>query len=390
MKFKGLFLVFLLLVFVTFLPVLFTHYSGDKVVGGVDEFYFGVSFGGEFAEEALPLIDKVKTYTNLFIVNAWGVTTNETALNLVCDYAADSGLYFVVFFDFISRTTFPWHQQWLDEAPHRWGDKFLGVYLNDEHGERQIDKHRHFTEASDYDDATERFIHSVQYGATGNATSMLDAKAKGIQLFTADSILHWWVYLAGYDVVFTELGWNATVSRQIALGRGAAMVQGKDWGTIITWETDIPPYLSSGEQFYRYMVDSYRAGAKYVVVFNYPTYPEDNPYGILSDGQFETMQQFWQYIQSYPRSIYGVTPADTVLVLPKNYGWGMRHTDYITNDYIWGIWPEDEKSSQILENVQWMETRRNLQFDIIYEDPQFDPAKIYTNVVYWNTTLPAK
>jgi hypothetical protein len=188
--------------------------------------------------------------------------------------------------------------------------------------------------------------------------------------------------------VFTELGWNTATSRQIALGRGAATVQNKDWGTIITWETDMPPYLGSDEQIYRYMVDSYRAGAKYVIVFNYPTYPEDNPYGILSDGQFEAMHQFWQYIKSYPRSIYGVVKADTVLVLPKNYGWGMRHNDYIINDFIWGIWPEDEKAPQILSKVEWMETRRGLQFDIIYEDSQFDYSKMYSNVIYWNATTP--
>jgi len=385
MKFKGLFLVFLL-GFVVFLPALSLYHSDVTV--GVDDFYFGVSFGGEFAEEALPLIDKVRDYTNFFVVASWGVATNETALNLVCDYAADSGLYFVVFFDFISRTMYPWHQQWLDEAHYRWGDKFLGVYLNDEHGERQIDKLRHFTYATDYADAAERFMHAVKYGASGNATSMMDAKDKGVQLFTADQMLHWWVYLAGYDVVFTELGWNETASRQIALGRGAAMVQNKEWGTIITWETDNPPYLGSDEQIYRYMVDSYRAGAKYVIVFNYPTHPEDNIYGILSDGQFEMMHQFWQYTQSYPRSIYGVVQADTVLVLPQNYGWGMRRSDYITVDPIWGIWPEDEKSPQILTNVQWMETWRGLQFDIVYEDPRFDYSKLYPNIVYWNTTLP--
>ena len=67
-----------------------------------DDFYFGVSFGQETAEEALPLIDKVKDYTNVFFVNSWNVTANETALNLVCDYAANANLKFIVYFDFIS------------------------------------------------------------------------------------------------------------------------------------------------------------------------------------------------------------------------------------------------------------------------------------------------
>jgi hypothetical protein len=385
MKFRGLFFVFLLVV-VVFLPVGF-FYLRDVSVGVGDVFYFGVSFGGDCAEDALPLIDRVKGYTNLFIVNSWNITTNQTALDLVCGYAVDSGLSFVVFFAFISRVVYPWHQQWLDDAPQRWGGKFLGVYLNDEYGGKQVDQNEFFVDAFDYADAAERFVSGVRYGSSGSATSMVDANAKGVSLFTADFLLYWWNYLAGYDVVFAELGWNGTANRQIALCRGAAFVQGKDWGTIITWETDTPPYLGSAEKLFHYMIESYRAGANYVIVFNYPVYPDDNPYGVLSDEHFRVMQQFWQYTKSYSRSTYGVICADTVLVLPENYGWGMRRSDYITNDFIWGIWPEDDKAPQILSNVEWLESRYGLQFDIVYEDPRFDYSKMYSNVFYWNSTL---
>jgi len=385
MKLWGLLLIFLL-VGVAFLPVLSFLYRAD-VESDVDEFYFGVSFDGRCAEDFFPMVDRVRGFSNFFVVNSWDITTNQTALDMVCDYVADSGLYFVVFFDLISRKAYPWHQQWISEAGQRWGDKFLGIYLHDEPGEKQVDKHRHFSDAIDYDDAAEQFIHALQYGTPENpATSMLDAKSKGIRLFTADQMLHWWVYLAGYDVVFTELGWNTTSSRQIALCRGAAVAQNKTWGAIITWETDMPPYLGSAEQIYHYMVDSYRAGAKYVIVFNYPIYPEDNPYGILVESQLEAMSKFWQYTKVYPRSIYGVVSADTVLVLPQNYGWGMRRNDYVVNDYIWGIWPEDEKAPQILNNVEWLEARRGLQYDIVYEDPRFDYTKMYSKVIYWNAT----
>ena len=367
MKCWGLFLVFLL-VLVAFLPVFYLYMQPVQV--GDDEFYFGVSFDGESAEEAFPLIDKVKDYTNLFVINAWGITTNQTALDMVCDYTADSGLFFIVFFAFISRTTYPWHQQWLDEATQRWGDKFLGVYLNDEYGGKQITENELFTSAADYADAAERFVNGVRFGPSGVATSMTDANDKGIRLFTADFVLYWWDYLAGYDVLFAELGWNITSNRQIALCRGAATMQGKDWGTIIVWETDSPPYLGSTEKIYHDMVDSYRAGAKYTIIFNYPTYPENNPYGILSEDHFTIMHQFWQYTKSYPRSTYGTVNVDTALVLPSNYGWGMRRSAYIIEDPIWGIWPEDDKAPQILKNVHWMETYYSLRYDIIYEDPQ--------------------
>ncbi|MDR2700710.1 MAG: hypothetical protein LBC12_07970 [Nitrososphaerota archaeon] len=385
MKRWGLFLVFLLLL-VAFLPALSLYVRPIRVEA--DEFYFGVSFDGDSAEEAFPLIDKIKGYANLFIINSWGIATNQTALNMLCDYAADSGLHFIVFFAFISRTMYPWHQQWLDEAHQRWGDKFLGLYLNDEYGGKQIEGNELFTTAANYADAADRFVNGVKFGPSGEATSMLDANAKGIRLFTADFLLYWWDYLAGYDVVFAELGWNITSNRQIALCRGAATAQGKDWGTIITYETDTPPYLGSAEKIYRDMIDSYRAGAKYVAIFNYPTYPENNPYGILSEDHFEVMHKFWQYTKSYPRSFYGVAKADTVLVLPSNYGWGMRRSPYITDDFIWGIWPEDDKAPQILNNVQWLETRHNLQFDIIYENSQFNYSNIYPKIIHWNTTIP--
>ncbi len=385
MKRWGLFLIFLLL-FAAFLPVAFLYMRPARV--GVDEFYFGVSFDGTSAEEAFPLIDRVKDYANLFVVTAWDIATNQTALDMVCDYAADADLYFIVYFAFISRTVYPWHQQWLDEANCRWGDKFLGVYLNDEYGGKQVEGNKLFTFAHDYDDAAKRFINGVKYGPSGVATSMTDANDKGIRLFTADFLLYWWDYLAGYDVVFAELGWNVTSNRQIALCRGAATVQGKDWGTIIVWETDNPPYIGNAEKIYCDMIDSYHAGAKYVIVFNYPVYPENNPYGILSDEHFEAMHNFWQYTKARPRTIHGVITADTALVLPSNYGWGMRRSTYITEDPIWGIWPEDDKAPQILKNVQWLETNHNLQYDIIYEDSQFNYKNMYKQIIYWNTTLP--
>ncbi|XHH09028.1 MAG: hypothetical protein ACFCUE_15915 [Candidatus Bathyarchaeia archaeon] len=384
MKRWALLLVFLLAL-AAFLPVLTLYVGVGK--GEPDEFYFGVSFGGIHAEEALPLIDKVKDYTNLILINSWNVTTNQTALNMVCDYAAASGLKFVVYFDFISRVIYPWHQQWLDEASQRWGDKFLGIYLRDELGGKQVEDNEFFSNASDYADAAARFVNGVKYGQALNATSMTDAKNRGLHLFTSDFLLYWWDYLGGYDTVFAELGWNISTNRQIALCRGAAQMQGKDWGAIITYKTDTPPYLASANEVYYDMVSAYRAGAKYVVVFSYPTYPDGNPYGILSETHLSAMQQFWQYTHSFSRAAYGTAKANTVLVLPSDYGWGMRRSSYITEDKIWGIWPEDAKSPQILQNVQWLETHSNLQFDIVYDTPGLDYSA-YSRVIYWNATLP--
>jgi hypothetical protein len=381
MKVWGLLLILILAV-AACVPIIYHYYTtlGEKQQ---DDFYFGVSYGQVTAQGAKILIDKVKDYTNFFFINSWDITINETALNEVCDYSAQANLKFIVYFDFISRVNFPWHQKWLDTAKDRWGDKFLGVHLRDELGGKQIDRTELFTNASDYNDAANQFVNVID-----SYTSTKDAKSKGIPMFISDYALYWFDYLAGYDTVFAELGWNLSTTQQIALCRGAANMQGKDWGAIVTWKTDNPPYLANGEEIYGDMVSAYRAGAKYVIVFNYPKYPQDNPYGVLTDDHFTAMQNFWSYVHAYPRSTYGTVDAQAVLVLPKDYGWGMRRSQYIVQDKIWGLWFEDEKAPLILNNVNKLDAKFNFQLDIIYEDARFTYGGKYRYVYFWNSTIP--
>ncbi|MDR1992633.1 MAG: hypothetical protein LBQ98_03915 [Nitrososphaerota archaeon] len=348
-----------------------------------DEFYFGVSFGGQTPEEARGLIDKVKNYTNFFLINSYDLATNETALNEVCEYATQAGLKFTVYFEFISRVTYPWHQTWLDSAQTRWNNSFLGVYLHDEPGGKQIDDQKTFSAAANYSEAANLFV-----GNTAQSNSMIDAKTKSVQTFTSDYVLYWWDYLSGYDVVFVELGWQLNSTQQIALCRGAATMQNKIWGAILVWSQYEPPYMASAQELYQDMLLAYGAGAKYVSVFNYPTYPKDNPYGVLSEEHFRAMENFWRYVRANPRPKGGVVQANTALVLPSDYGWGMRRNEHLPVDNIWGLWPEDEKVPIILENINKLLTQYGTDFDIVFDDIRFNLNDKYNRVYEWDQFIP--
>ena len=202
-------------------------------------------------------------------------------------------------------------------------------------------------------------------------------------MFISDYALYWFDYLAGYDTVLVELGWYHNTTQHIVMCRGAANMQDKDWGAIIVWTYYDPPYLASGNEILEDMVAAYRAGAKYVVVFNYPTYPEDNPYGILQEEHFTAMQQFWDYVQDHPRDANEKVDGEIAFVLPKDYGWGMRSA----TDNIWGLWPADEKAPLIWENMNKLIQQYGLKLDIVYDDPRFNVAEKYSQVYFWNETI---
>jgi hypothetical protein len=343
-----------------------------------EKFFLGVTYGQNTVEEAKLLIDKVKNYTNLFIVNSYPITTTNTnpqVLNEICDYAAKANLYFIVyFFSFLSGT---WQQEWLDAAKQTWGEKFLGIYLRDEPGGRQIELAETVENATSYSDAADKFVQRM-----ATSFSMQFLNGKGVPVFTSDFALYYYDYLAGYNTVFAELGWNNSRIREIALCRGAANMLKKDWGTIVTWTYMYPPYIANSAEIYQDMVTAYNAGAKYVIVFDYPQYPADNQYGILTDEHFSAMKQFWHYATSCPRGAEKIT-AQVAYILPKDYGWGMRRLD----DKIWGIWETDEKTPIIWENLNKLETKYGLKLDIIYDDPRYNPKGKYYQVYLWNATI---
>jgi hypothetical protein len=223
----------------------------------------------------------------------------------------------------------------------------------------------------------------VCYGANTDRGMLHDRdlsrlRNSSIRTFVSDYALYWWTYLGGYDVVLTQLGNNASIVQEIDLTKGAANMQGKDWGAIVTWKYDQAPYLDTGEEIYNQLIMAYKAGAKYLIVFDYPSI-EGNPYGVLTEDHFEALQKLWQDMHSMSTQ---KVKAEAVLVLPKNYGWGMRWVD----DRIW-LWGPDEKCAQIWDISRKLLDMYGTKLDIVYEDQQFPVEGLYDKVYYWNQTL---
>ena len=156
-------------------------------------------------------------------------------------------------------------------------------------------------------------------------------------------------------------------------------MQGKDWGAIITWAYNDPPYLARGTEMLQAMNTAYYSGAKYLIVFNYP---QINPYGALTEEHFAAMEKFWDCIHRFPGNLLEKVDGQVALVLPKDYGWGMRNPD----DKIWGLWLPDDLSPLIGEKIATLISKYGLKLDIVYDDPQFNFTEKYQKIYFWNST----
>lgn len=376
----------------------------------------GIAFCGNTTAEAKLLIDRTKSYTNLFVLASGGgpISHNRTQIEEICDYAVSQGLKIIMSIGTIYIDSWFWKsipiEEITDAWQQRWGDNFLGIYYNDEPAGIQLDGDwdewfRNYssslgkvdfpaintlakiypkiqaleingTTPENYDLEAYFFIQNVLKEDPG----LMLLKNTSVKTCTSDYCLYWFDYLGGYDTMFAELGWNHSVTQQISLVKGAARLQDKDWGTILTWKYRQEPYLDSGEEIYNQMLTSYQAGAKYIILFNYPILGD---YGVMKDEHFVALERFWNDITT--KSYEDLSQSEAVLVLPSNYGWGMRNP----TDNIWGFYPTDEKSQVIWDIMSSLLSRHGASLDIVYDDPEYPISTVeYKFVYYWNQTLP--
>jgi hypothetical protein len=372
---------YLLLVIIVFILIVSTLVYG--FINGVLlpvktdylDVYVGVDVAFDNVDEIKTLVDAISPFTNLLIVGSTGISYNQTKLNDMCQYIYDKGLSFIVFTNDHDPPAFP-SREWIESAKNSWGDRFLGLYVYDEVGGKHLDQYplRLFDKADNYTDARNQFVAHLEYliqVAISNSTDI-----GGFQTFSSDYGLYWFDYKAGYDAIFAEFALNYSRQLNIALCRGAAVAQNKDWGVIITHTYTEPPYFESGTKLYDDMVFAYENGAKYIVLFdsngNYT-------HGTLTVEHLHALKQFTEYAHSNPRNSES-TSERTAFVLPKDFGYGFRGPE----DKIWGLWEADDFSynvSVLLGNLL-QEYGNNL--DIIYDDRVDYNSLGYNKFIFWN------
>jgi hypothetical protein len=339
-------------------------------------FHVGVTANGNVTETK-SLIDTTMGVINFIVIDNRDTMKNKTRLVEVSDYAYNAGLSFFVYMEDPMRGGFNYDPiGWAAEAKEKYGNSFLGYYLYDEPGGnqldlgnfRQFDTHRNTP--STYFDAANEYSYYL--------FCMMRNFVKTDKLVTSDYGLYWYDYEAGYDTVFCEFGWNNSRAINIALCRGAAEMHNRDWGVMITWTYTEPPYLEEGSALYGDMVTAYEAGAKYVVVFNYP---QIGPYGALTEDHFDAMKKFKDFVSTKTETNSSETKR-VAYVVPADYGWGFRRE----NDTMWGIWSADGNATKIWNDINKYTQTYGDNFDIIYNSPLmfFTWKNHYSQLIRWN------
>ena len=347
--------------------------------------FVGIDIGYGGVEEATKIIDAVSGYVNLVVIGSLNVTADAGRLTTICNYLYKKGLYFVVYVGFGHESNMPPEgpdRQFFAMAQSRWRGRLLGAYLFDEPGGKQLESPNMLIKTADnYSDAAINYVHHLNY-FIGNSTAYYSPA--NITLYTSDYALVWYDYLSGYEVVFGEFVENQ--SRQIAVGlcRGAAKSLQKDWGIMITYSHQQPPYIEGPLQLYDDMVTAYENGAKYIIVFDSPgNNTPTEKYGILTEEHLRSMEKFWNYASS--ASKVAEYPANAAYVLPRDYGFGLRGP----NDTIWGLWKADALSSTVWNDATRLVAEYGQGLDIVHETIIKDsPIELpYNKLIFWNGTV---
>jgi hypothetical protein len=349
------------------------------------QLFVGVDAAYDNIDEIKQFVDEASSYANTVVLGSTGITHNFSKLNEACQYIYDRGMYFMIYaHPMETPEALLVQRQWIIDAKPRWGNKFLGLYAYDEPGGRQLDNatlkvigdKEWF--ADNYTDAANKYVDALTLIINHTINDQMGGA--GLPLFTSDYALYWFDYKSLYNAVFAEFGWNYSRQLNVALCRGAANVQNKDWGVMITWTYTQPPYLESASVLYDDLVLAYENGAKYILVFDTN---ENYTHTVLDDKHLDAMKQFWQYTQEHPRLSNPIRNR-IAYVLPNGFGYGFRGP----KDIIWGLWHDDDFSLAISTELGNLFERYQNRLDIIYDDGlESGNSYGYSRLIFWNGTV---
>jgi hypothetical protein len=361
-------------------PLLLTSPVQATQAQTAPDVYVGIDVGyGINAQEAKQVINQVCNYTNFFVLGNYGLSLNITQLNETLQYAYDKGMYFMSYPPSRYGRSANVSLEWLNYTREHWGNHLVGFLYpyEDEPGGHQLDRYPgqyrpvDVMQNTSYVDAEQQYIEAGWFLDLNQTKNFMS-----YPLFTSDYALYWFDYKGGYDGLFAEFGWNYSRQINVALCRGAATMQNKEWGVIITYTYTHPPYMESGDQLYEDLVYAYENGAKYIVVLDTN---ENWTNGALTEEHYQALQHFWEYTKSHPRQTYPVYER-VAYALPESYAYGFRGP----TDSIWGVWPADETAVLISTSVSIMLEKYGNKLDIIYNEPNQTAQKQYGYLVQWN------
>src|SRR3989304_3501127 len=107
-----------ILIIIALFAVLFIGYDFLKTIEN-RETYVGVTYCGDSVAEGKLLIDKVKGYTNLFVLQSGSLQRDFKSVDELGDYAVSSGLYFLPYFGTYIEESFSRSEEHTSELQSR-------------------------------------------------------------------------------------------------------------------------------------------------------------------------------------------------------------------------------------------------------------------------------
>ena len=302
-------------------------------------FYVGVTFGGDNSVEAKLLIDRVKGYTNLFVVSSGPLQNNLTELENTCDYAVKSGLDIIVYFgsyEMQRNTT----AAFIDTAQQQWGNHFLGVYYGDEPSGKALDGLMRLDNVSNLGNVT-----VGQYGVTISQTSGSN--------MTSKSFYYNGIFLGQINVAYNDFStYNVTMVNYFPNGTIA-----------VSKNNEYLIYLTNGTVLKQMDLPNLNTSWLWNgTILTQDGSPTQLSFSAVTDrgdiSQFEPYQQLWDSRPFQTMEELSVIATSYVKTQQATTDWiaNQEHVKLFTSDYVLYWWDYQIGYDTVFAQLGWNNT----------------------------------